>query len=115
MLENLEIDPLGVSVDSLMIIAPENVAKEVKKAVSRSGVKIDLIGNVDNAGVSRLVTSQGEEELKPLFREAAYTKIKKIVGDLHPEDFVEMKEKVEMAAREAIEKKDEIVGMIKKK
>jgi hydrogenase expression/formation protein len=114
MLENLEIDPLGVSVDSLMIIAPENVAKQVKKVVSRSGVKIDCIGKVDNTGVSRLVTSQGEEELKPLFREAAYTKIKKIVGDVHPEDFVEMKSKVERAAREAIEKKDEIVEMIRK-
>jgi len=115
MLEKLEIDPLGVSVDSLMIIATEDVAKQVKKVVSRSGVKIDRIGNVDNTGVSKLVTSEGEEELKPLFREAAYTKIKKIVGDMHPEDFVEMKAKVERAAREAIEKKDEIVEMIMKK
>jgi hydrogenase expression/formation protein len=114
MLENLEIDPLGVSIDSLMIIAPEHVAKHVKKVISKSGVKIDSIGNVDDTGVSRLITSHGEEELKPLFREAAYTKIKKIVGDLHPEDFVEMKAKVEDAARESIEKKDEIVAMIRK-
>ena len=114
MLENLEIDPLGVSIDSLMIITPENMAKQVEKAVSRSGVKISRIGNVDDTGISRLVTSQGEEELKPLFREAAYTKIKKIVGDMHPENFEDMKAKVERAAREAIEKKDEVVERIRK-
>ena len=114
MLENLEIDPLGVSIDSLMIIAPKNVAKRVKKVISKSGVKIDSIGNIDDSGVSKLLTSHGEEELKPLFREAAYTKIKKIIGDLHPEDFLEMKSKVENAARESIKKKDEIVEMIKK-
>lgn len=28
MLETLEIDPLGVSIDSLMIVAPEDVAKK---------------------------------------------------------------------------------------
>jgi hydrogenase expression/formation protein len=115
MLENLDIDPLGVSIDSLMIIAPENVAKEVEKVISGCGVKIDRVGNVDESGVSRILTSHGEEELKPLFREAAYTKIKKIVGDLHPEDFIEMKSKVEKAAIEAIEKKDEIVEMIRNK
>jgi hydrogenase expression/formation protein len=115
MLEGLEIDPLGVSVDSLMIIASENVAREVEKVVSGAGVKIAQIGQVDDSGVSRLVTAEGEEELKPLFREAAYTKIKKIVGDVHPQDFEEMKENVGRAAREAIEKKDEVVEMIRKK
>ena len=56
-----------------------------------------------------------EEELKPLFREAAYTKIKKIVGDVQPEDFQKMKENVEKAALEAIEKKDKIVDLVRKK
>ena len=40
MLEKLDIDPLGVSVDSLMIIAPEDVASHVKNAISSVGVKI---------------------------------------------------------------------------
>jgi hydrogenase expression/formation protein len=116
MLEKLEIDPLGVSVDSLMIIAPEDVAKKVKKAISNAGVKIDEIGMVDETGISKLLKENGtEEELKPLFREAAYTKIKKIVGDIEPEDFDLMKDKVENAAIEAIKKKDKIVKTIQNK
>jgi hydrogenase expression/formation protein len=115
MLEKLDIDPLGISVDSLMIIAPEDVALRVKNAISSAGVKINEIGFVDQTGVSKLVKDTGEEELKPLFREAAYTKIKKIVGDIEPEDFDAMKDKVQMAALEAIKKKDKIVKTINEK
>ncbi len=113
MLEKLDIDPLGVSVDSLMIIAPEDVAIRVKNAISNAGVRIDEIGFVDETGKSKLIKYSGkEEELKPLFREAAYTKIKKIVGDVEPEDFELMKEKVQKAANNAIKKKDKIVKTI---
>jgi len=113
MLEELDIDPLGVSVDSLMIIAPEDVAEKVETAISSVGVRISRIGEVDDSGVSRLLKNGKEEELKPLFREAAYTKIKKIVGDTQPHDFELMKDKVEQTAQEAIKKKDDIVKMIK--
>ncbi len=116
MLEKLEIDPLGVSVDSLMIIAPEDLATRVKNVVSSAGVKINEIGVVDNSGISKLIKEDGrEEELKPLFREAAYTKIKKIVGDVEPEDFDDMKEKVQRAALESIKKKDKVVKAIQEK
>ncbi len=94
-------------------MATEDVARKVEKVISRAGVKIGRIGEVDDSGVPRLVSDQGETELKPLFREAAYTKIKKMVGDLHPEDFEEMKQNVERAAREAILKKDEVVKRIR--
>jgi hydrogenase expression/formation protein len=114
MLESLEIDPLGVSVDSLMIIAPEEIAQEVEKVVKKANVKIERIGLVDDTGISRLITSEGKEvELKPLFREAAYTKIKKIVGDIQPEDFNKMKDQVESAALKAIIKKDKIVKRVR--
>ena len=43
MLEMLDIDPLGVSVDSLMIIATKDVAQEVEKVVRRAGVEIDRL------------------------------------------------------------------------
>ena len=116
MLEKLEIDPLGVSVDSLMIIAPEDLATKVKNVISNAGVKINEIGVVDNSGISKLIKEDGrEEELKPLFREAAYTKIKKIVGDIEPEDFDLMKEKVQKAALESIKKKEKIVKSIQEK
>lgn len=112
MLEKLDIDPLGVSVDSLMIITPEDKAEPVKKAISDAGVRIAQIGEVDDKGKSRLVKNGKETELVPLFREAAYTKIKKIVGDNQPEDFQSMKKKTAQAAQAAIKKKEDIVKMI---
>ncbi len=115
MLEKLDIDPLGVSVDSLMIITPENKAKNVIKAISDVGVRIEQIGEVDDKGKSRLIKDGKETELIPLFREAAYTKIKKIVGDSQPDDFQSMKDKTERTALEAIKKKDDIVKMIREK
>ena len=115
MLEKLDIDPLGVSVDSLMIIAPEDIAEEVKKAISRVNVAISEIGHVDGSGKAKLIRNGTEEEIKPLFREAAYTKIKKIVGDTTPEDFDLMRQKVEEAALNAINKKDKVVRAINQK
>ena len=115
MLEKLDIDPLGVSVDSLMIIAPEDIAEEVKKAVSGVNVDISEIGYVDDTGKAKLIRNGAEEALTPLFREAAYTKIKKVVGDTAPEDFELMKEKVEKAALAAIKKKDDVVKAVKEK
>lgn len=116
MLETLNIDPLGVSIDSLMLIVPENISKNIIKSVESAGVKITEIGMADNSGIPRMITSNGqEEELKPLFREAAYTKIKKLVGETTPEDFEIMKKKVEKSAIESIAKKDKVVKYIKDK
>lgn len=114
MLESLDIDPLGVSVDSLMIIAPQDVAEDVKKVISAANVKIAEIGYIDTTGKSKLIKDNDEEELKPLFREAAYTKIKKIVGDTAPHDFDLMRKKVEKAALKAIKKKGNVVKFIMK-
>ncbi len=114
MLENLDIDPLGVSVDSLMIIAPPEVVGPVKKAISDAGVRVMEIGKVDDTGMARMIKEDGSvEELIPLFREAAYTKIKKLVGDTTPEDFEKMKQKVEQAALDSIEKKNRVVKAIR--
>jgi len=113
MLETLDIDPLGVSTDSLMIVAPEDMVLKIKKSIGTAGVKIAEIGKVDDTGIPRMIKEDGKEEvLKPLFREAAYTKIKKLVGDTTPEDFEIMKEQVQQAANDAISKKDKVVKYI---
>jgi hydrogenase expression/formation protein len=114
MLEKLDIDPLGVSIDSLMIIAPTNIAEQLKKVVSDAGVRIDEIGYITNSGIAKLVKEDKEEELTPLFRESAYTEIKKIVGDTTPDDFEVMKEKIEKSALNAINKKDNLVKAIQR-
>ena len=113
MLETLNIDPLGVSTDSLMLIAPPEIVGDIKKAVGKYDVAISEIGEVNNSGEPILIKEDStEEKLVPLFREAAYTKIKKLVGETTPEDFEEMKEKVQKASDAAIDKKDKVIKHI---
>lgn len=113
MLETLNIDHLGVSTDSLMLIVPEDIVGDVKKAVSSYDVAIGEIGSVNNSGEAILNKGDGSsEKLVPLFREAAYTKIKKLVGDTTPEDFEAMKQKVQKACDDAISKKEKVINYI---
>ncbi|KZX11868.1 AIR synthase-related protein [Methanobrevibacter oralis] len=113
MLETLNIDHLGVSTDSLMLIVPEDIVGDVKKAVSSYDVAIGEIGSVNNSGEAILNKEDGSsEKLVPLFREAAYTKIKKLVGDTTPEDFEAMKQKVQKACDDAISKKEKVINYI---
>lgn len=114
MLQKLDIDPLGVSTDSLMLIVPPEFVSDVKKSVSDAGVLISEIGVVNNSGVPELIREDGSiEKLVPQFREAAYTKIKKLVGDTTPEDFEVMKTKVQEAATRAISKKERVIKHIR--
>ena len=110
MLKALNIDHLGVSTDSLMLIVPPEIAGEVKKVISNAGVLISEIGHVTDSGSPILFKNDGsQEKLVPLFREAAYTKIKKLVGDTTPEDFEVMKQKVQKACDNAILKKEKVI------
>uniref|UniRef100_A9A806 AIR synthase related protein domain protein n=1 Tax=Methanococcus maripaludis (strain C6 / ATCC BAA-1332) TaxID=444158 RepID=A9A806_METM6 len=105
MLQKLNIDPLGVSIDSLLIIAPEDKAIEI---MEKTGAK--QIGIVKKGDVSYLIDENGEKELLiPKFREAAYTPVKKVVGEQKPDNFEEMKEKVKKTCDMAIKKKDFIL------
>lgn len=114
MLEKLDIDPLGVSTDSLMLIVPPEIVDDVKNAVSRAGVDISEIGIVNTSGEPILIKEDGNsDKLVPLFREAAYTKIKKLVGETTPEDFEIMKEKVQKASDNAICKKEKVINHIR--
>jgi hydrogenase expression/formation protein len=108
MLEALNIDPLGVSTDSLMIICPEEYAEEIKKVTGAIEV-----GYVEEGNESYLVDGNKKLPLKPMFRESAYTPVKKVVGEKKPENFEEMKEKVRRACDEAIKKKDFVVELLK--
>ncbi|ACV25089.1 AIR synthase-related protein [Methanocaldococcus fervens] len=107
MLEALNIDPLGVSTDSLMIICPEEYAEDIKKATGAMEV-----GYVEEGKESYLVDGDKRIPLKPMFRESAYTPVKKVVGEKKPENFEEMKEKVRRACDEAIKKKDFVVNLL---
>ncbi len=113
MLDTLNIDPLGVSTDSLMLIVPPEIVYDVTNVIQSAGVNIFEIGKVDNKKTPRLIKEDGNVDiLEPLFREAAYTKIKKLRGENTPEDFEIMKEKVQKAANNSIKKKEKVIDYI---
>jgi len=114
LLESRGIDYLGVSLDALMIFAPEYYVKEIMKVVRKSGVRVGKVGFVEK-GIPKvaLMTSEGEKNLNLKFRESAYTRIKKVVGEEAPYGLDELKMKVEESAKKAVEKRDFVVKYVK--
>lgn len=113
MLERLEIDYLGVSIDALLIIAPEREADVILGVIEKAGVAADIIGRVERGSGVELHTKEGIKDFSPRFRESAYTPIKKFVGEEATRDFEEMRALVDAAAERAIEKKKRFVEMIR--
>jgi len=119
MLLALGIDFRGISIDSLLVICPEEIAARVIQTVGNAGVKMYIVGQVEEKSPDKfdtaLITKGVEEELKPKFREAAYTPLKKAIGEKEPADFEGMKKKVDAAAAAAVEKRERIVKRIKER
>jgi hydrogenase expression/formation protein len=115
MLESLEIDYLGVSLDALLIIAPEEYAEDIMKTVRSADVDISVIGKVVEGTGAEVIIDGEARDFTPRFRESAYTPIKKMIGDENPRDFEEMKKAIDRAALNAIEKKRRVVEMVKRK
>ncbi len=115
MLEFLEIDYLGISIDALLIIAPSEHAKNILETVRAANVEIDIIGRVEE-GLGAEILMNGEiRDFSPRFRESAYTPVKKVHGEEKPRDFEDMRLAIERAAEEAISKKSRILEHIKGK
>jgi hydrogenase expression/formation protein len=108
MLDEHDIDCLGVSTDSLMLILPKESAKKVIRSLKKI-TPVFEVGLVEPGNGASIVKENGvAEALKPLFREAAYTKVKKVVGESIPEELDEMSAAIEEAKEEAIKKKEEV-------
>jgi hydrogenase expression/formation protein len=115
MLDDLLIDYLGVSIDALLIIAPEEEAKEIARTIGKAGVAVDEIGTVE-AGEGALLHMDGKvTNFSPRFREAAYTPIKKVVGQDARRDVAEMTARVDRAAMNAVEKKRQFIDRIRRR
>lgn len=114
MLDALKIDYLGVSIDALLIIAPPEEAKAVSRAIRGSGVAVEEIGRVERGSGAELHLDGGVTDFAPRFREAAYTPIKKVVGQEAHSDVAEMKRLVAAAALKAVEKKRRFVERIRR-
>jgi hydrogenase expression/formation protein len=115
MLENLEIDYLGVSLDALLIVAPPEAAGEICTTVRSAGVRIEQVGRVEAGKPEAVLISHGRElDFTPRFRESAYTPVKKVV-DTEARDFDEMKEGVLKASEAAIRKKERVLARLRQK
>ncbi len=113
MLESLEIDYLGVSLDALLLIAPPDAAPDIMGAIRGAGVKIDVVGEVCEGEGAELVIDGEVRDFTPRFRESAYTPIKKLVGEAAPDDYERMCAAVDHAAAEAAEKRDLVVARVR--
>lgn len=114
MLERHAIDYLGVSLDALLVICPGEVAAEVQEVVKSVGAKIEEIGRVERGRGAEIEVDGEKKEFVPKFREAAYTPVKKVVGESVSagDDFEDMKRKVDKAVEEAIHKRNRVKEML---
>jgi len=112
MLNSLKIDYLGVSIDALLIIAPAEESEEIASAIKATGVAVEEIGQVEKGSGVELHIDGRVTDFAPLFRESAYTPIKKAVGTDARRDVDAMQQLVDQAARKAVEKKRRFVERI---
>jgi len=105
MLDSLEIDYLGVSIDALLVIAPEDQSREIAQTIRDAGVAMDVIGTVEKGRGAELHIDGVTSDFSPRFRESAYTPIKKVVGQDARKDIKEMQRRVDLAAYLATAKK----------
>lgn len=116
MLNKLDIDPFGVSIDSLMIVASENSVDGILDALSADNIKADVIGFVDDSGLTVIEDKDAScSVLKPKFREAAYTPIKKVVDEFDFVDYDDALKRIDSVTLDVINKKDRIVRWINSK
>ncbi len=115
MLETLQIDYLGVSLDALLIVAPPEVSAEICRVVKSAGVTMHEIGYVEKGKPESVLMVDGKEcDFSPRFRESAYTPVKKVV-DTDMRDFEEMKKGVLRASEAAIQKKQRVLKNLMEK
>jgi hydrogenase expression/formation protein len=82
-------------------------------AVRSRSVAIDIVGEVKEGNGAYLVVNGAERDFTPMFRESAYTPVKKVVGEETPMTFEEMQRKVDKAALNAINKKERMLARIR--
>lgn len=116
MLLELDIDPLGVSIDSLMIIASPDAVDVIIESLEKAGIRADVIGEINRTAKTTMESSDGSVELLlPKFREAAYTPVKKVVDSLGRADYEKSVVEIDRVTREVISKKDDVVRWIRKR
>ncbi|MFX1258872.1 MAG: AIR synthase-related protein [Promethearchaeota archaeon] len=113
LLEKVGVDYLGVSLDALLIYCSENIAQKIIIDLKKNHIKCAEIGYVDDSKkVYMTYEDNMKQEIKPKFRESAYTKIKQEVGEESPEEMMEMERAIESSATKALKKRKEIIEYV---
>ncbi|MFX1280923.1 MAG: AIR synthase-related protein [Promethearchaeota archaeon] len=113
MLNQVNVDYLGVSLDALLIYCSDDIAARIIADLNEISIKCTEIGLVDGSNQVKMIYSEGEHEtILPRFRESAYTKIKQEVGEDEPKSREELEHRVEEAASQALKKRREIIDFI---
>ncbi|HEY0089792.1 MAG TPA: hypothetical protein VGB37_13170, partial [Candidatus Lokiarchaeia archaeon] len=116
LLNKVSVDYLGVSLDALLIYCSERASKKIIDDLEKNNIRCAEIGFVDDSKqVSMIFKGQQKKEILPRFRESAYTKIKKEIGEDAPANLDIMQTKVEEAALNAIQKRKLIIDYIQNK
>lgn len=112
MLRELDIDPLGVSLDSIVIIGERETLEDIRNMLRKKGVESNIIGEViDKPGVIYRDERGVEKPLETLYRESPYTKIKKHVGINKPSDWDRIRAVLEEASKRSIELRDKLYNI----
>ncbi len=114
LLEKVGVDYLGVSLDALLIYCSDNITEKIITDLQKINIKCVEIGFVDDSKqISMIYEDKQQKNMLPRFRESAYTKIKQEIGEVTPEDRLEMEKNIELSASEALKKRKKIMNYIK--
>jgi hydrogenase expression/formation protein len=113
LLNQTDTDYLGISLDSLLIYCDQKISEKIINDLKSINIKCCEIGFVDNSNEVKFIFSDKKSAIVlPRFRESAYTKIKKEIGDKTPKDHKRMEKTIEAAAKNALNKRKEILNYI---
>ena len=112
LLESNNVDYLGVSLDSLMIFCDSKISSDIINLIEGNKIKIKRIGNVIEEKEIIFESNDSKKNVMPLFRESAYTEIKKAV-DTQIMDETLINSKIRDAFEKSVEKKEEIIEYIR--
>ncbi|MHA1730607.1 MAG: AIR synthase-related protein [Promethearchaeota archaeon] len=114
LLEETGTDYLGVSLDALLVYCPPEFAGRVMDAIRGQNVRVERIGTVNDSGRVEFRTSDGTVTAVPRFREAAYTPVKKEIGEEAPGRGAEREAAVRAAMEAALEKRRALVRLVER-
>ncbi|MGZ5561067.1 MAG: AIR synthase-related protein [Halobacteriota archaeon] len=113
MLDDLQIDFMGVSVDSLLLIVPAELGQAIKSAL-KGIIKVDEVGYIAQGRGAEVLQGGEPFALTPKFRESAYTPVKKVVGEQAKDNEIElMRARIDLAAKRAIGKKQKMIEYLR--